>query len=174
MQIGVFGSHSNTSLKSKEIAYRIGELIAGGEDILITGASAGISDLAARGAQGKGGVVIEISPKDTKGSKTDAICHHDNAIIVLTGMPYKMRNVISVLSCDICIFISGNYGTLNEFTIAMDNGKPCIVVSNTGGISNILHDILSNCKSSSEVHFVNSAEEAYEKAVSMIKGTSYD
>lgn len=169
MQIGVFGSHHiDSASAANKIAYKTGRLIAEGGHVLITGASTGISAIAAKGANDHKGIVVAISPEIEKVPMTNSIDHHDTSVLILTGMPYKMRNVISVMSCDVCIFISGGYGTLNEFTIAVDNMRPCVVIEKTGGTVDILGDLLRKIKTKTNVHFVESAESAYSEALSYI------
>ena len=52
-----------------------------------------------------------------------------------TGFGLKGRNVVLVRSCDVVIFISGSIGSLNEFTIAYDEGKVIGCLTGTGGVA---------------------------------------
>ncbi len=61
--------------------------------------------------------------------------------IAYPGNGYKGRNVITVRSCDIAIFVAGGMGTLNEFTIAFDEGKRIGILRGTGGITDMVKDI---------------------------------
>lgn len=169
MQIGVFGSHNvSSSSACKKVAYKVGKLIAEGGHVLITGASSGVSKLATKGAREKKGLVVAVSPESSKWSTTNSVCHDNLSVLICTGLPYKMRNVITVMSCDACIFISGGYGTLNEFTIAIDHEKPCIIIRETGGISDVVDNILAMLiKKNTPVYFAETAEEAYSEAVSL-------
>jgi len=47
----------------------------------------------------------------------------------------KGRNVVLVRSCDIVLFIAGAMGSLNEFTIAHDEGKIIGCLTGTGGVA---------------------------------------
>jgi hypothetical protein len=47
----------------------------------------------------------------------------------------KGRNVVLVRSCDIVLFIAGAMGSLNEFTIAHDEGKIIGCLTHTGGVA---------------------------------------
>jgi predicted Rossmann-fold nucleotide-binding protein len=55
--------------------------------------------------------------------------------LVYTGFGLKGRNVVLVRSCDIVLFIAGGMGSLNEFTIAHDEGKIIGCLSGTGGVA---------------------------------------
>ena len=56
-------------------------------------------------------------------------------VIVYTGFGLKGRNVVLVRSCDIVLFIAGSMGSLNEFTIAHDEGKVIGCLTGTGGVA---------------------------------------
>ena len=56
-------------------------------------------------------------------------------LIVYTGFGLKGRNVVLVRSCEIVIFIAGAMGSLNEFTIAHDEGKIIGCLTGTGGVA---------------------------------------
>jgi hypothetical protein len=47
----------------------------------------------------------------------------------------KGRNVVLVRSCDIVLFVAGAMGSLNEFTIAHDEGKIIGCLTGTGGVA---------------------------------------
>lgn len=55
--------------------------------------------------------------------------------LVYTGFGLKGRNVVLVRSCDIVLFIAGAMGSLNEFTIAHDEGKVIGCLLGTGGVA---------------------------------------
>ena len=60
--------------------------------------------------------------------------HHD--IMIFTGQGFMERDIVNIRSCDAVVLISGGIGTLNEFTIAYDEGRPIGILTNSGGISN--------------------------------------
>jgi uncharacterized protein (TIGR00725 family) len=67
-------------------------------------------------------------------------------MIVYTGFGYKGRNVINVRSADIVMIFGGATGTLNEFTIAYDEGKIIGVLEASGGIADHIREIISFCQ----------------------------
>ena len=123
-------------------AYMVGYYIVKHGGILVTGATIGIPEWATRGAakaakeMGINGVVsIGLSPA---GSKREHVRkyhlptrHMD--VIIYTGFDYSGRNLLMTRSADSVIEICGRVGTLNEFTIAFEDRKPCGVLLGTGG-----------------------------------------
>jgi uncharacterized protein (TIGR00725 family) len=67
-------------------------------------------------------------------------------VIVYTGFGLKGRNVISVRSADVVVIFGGATGTLNEFTIAYDEGKIIGILEGTGGIADHIREIIQFCK----------------------------
>jgi uncharacterized protein (TIGR00725 family) len=67
-------------------------------------------------------------------------------VIVFTGFGYKGRNVINIRSADIVIIFGGATGTLNEFTIAYDEGKIIGVLEGSGGVADHIQRIIEVCK----------------------------
>jgi predicted Rossmann-fold nucleotide-binding protein len=54
--------------------------------------------------------------------------------------------VVLVRSCDIVIFLSGSIGSLNEFTIAYDEGKVIGCLTGTGGVADEVEGIVDTFK----------------------------
>ena len=67
-------------------------------------------------------------------------------VIVYTGFGYKGRNVINIRSAEVVIIFGGATGTLNEFTIAYDEGKIIGVLEGSGGIADHIREIIQFCK----------------------------
>jgi uncharacterized protein (TIGR00725 family) len=57
------------------------------------------------------------------------------AAIIYTGFGLKGRNVVLVRSCDVVLIMAGSIGSLNEFTIAYDEGKVIGCLTGTGGVA---------------------------------------
>jgi len=111
--------------------------IAKRDCILFTGATTGIVYLVGKAAHDAGTFHVGVSPG---ASENEHIEHYKLPVdacdaIVYTGFGLKGRNVILVRSCDIVLFISGAMGSLNEFTIAHDEGKVIGCLSGTGGVA---------------------------------------
>lgn len=144
MRIGVYGSAAGVIESVIPKAREIGRQIALHKHILVTGACTGLPYEAVKGAREIKGSSIGYSPaKSPEEHEKDCKFPVDAADeIIFTGLGKKGRNVVSVESCDACIFISGRIGTLNEFTIAYDSGKIIGVLTETGGAADLIKSII--------------------------------
>ncbi|MDP1719136.1 MAG: LOG family protein [bacterium] len=132
------------AIDALEKAEQVGREIANAGMVLVTGATTGIPYWAAKGAKEAGGIVIGLSPAASEAAHirsyklpTD---YHD--VIVYTGFDYAGRNLLLTRSADAIINICGRLGTLNEFTIAFEDKKPIGVLTGTGGMADMLKDIV--------------------------------
>lgn len=136
-QIGVFGSAAGEMTpESLKAAKEIGDYIASRNACLITGGCTGIPYAAACEAYSRGSVV-GISPASSLKEHVELYQFPTKEFdcLIFTGMGKKGRNPISIHSCDAAIFIGGRIGTLNEFTIAYDEGKIIGILTGSGGLS---------------------------------------
>ena len=118
-----------------ETACVMGETIAARGCILLTGATTGVIHLTGKAARDAGAFHLGISPGANEREHVERFGLPTDACdaIVYTGFGLKGRNVVLVRSCDIVIFIAGSIGSLNEFTIAYDEGKLIGCLTGTGG-----------------------------------------
>jgi uncharacterized protein (TIGR00725 family) len=127
-----------------EKATEIGRIIARAGMVLVTGATTGIPWYAAKGAKEAGGIVIGLSPAESKAAHVGTyhlpLDYHD--LIIYTGFGYSGRNLLLTRSADAVVTVYGRIGTLNEFTIAFEDKKPQGVLTGTGGTSDELERIL--------------------------------
>lgn len=165
--IGVMGSadlalNKGTTASLKPLADRLGRAIAGHDCILITGATTGFPDLISRAARSAGAITIGVSPAQSREEHVSRyLLPEDGAdVIIYTGFGLKGRNVVNVRSSDIVIIVGGGIGTLNEFTIAFDEGKVIGILEGTGGVADRIREIaqLSGRKTGSEVVFDSNPE----------------
>lgn len=141
-KVGVMGSAADVStLANAESvlnqARGLGQAIAARNLILLSGATTGLVYAVGKAAHDAGALHVGISPGGSKqehveryGLPTDA-CD----VLIHTGFGLKGRNVVLVRTCDIVLFISGGMGSLNEFTIAHDEGKIIGCLAQTGGVA---------------------------------------
>ncbi len=128
-----------------EKTMELGRLIAERGLILVTGATTGTPYWAAKGAKEAGGIVIGLSPAVSKIAhvKTYHLPTDYHDLIIYTGFDYSGRNLLLTRSADAVITVCGRMGTLNEFTIAFEDGKPQGVLTHTGGTADSIKEIVS-------------------------------
>lgn len=125
-------------------AEEIGKEVVRQGGILITGATTGIPDFAAKGAKEEGGIVIGMSPAGSYQHhvKTYKLPTKYYDTIIFTGFDYSGRNLLLTKAADAVIVICGGFGTLNEFTIALEDGKPIGVLTGTSGTAEEIQNLL--------------------------------
>ena len=144
--IAVCGASKIADLKKaiKEKAIEIGKEIAKRNCVLLTGATTGISTLAAKGAKEAGGITIGLSPAvNLKDHLKRYRLPVDNLDVILyTEIGYAGRNFLLTKFADGVVIISGGFGTLNEFTCAFEEGEYIGVLEGTSGIADIIKDLI--------------------------------
>ncbi len=152
--VGVMGASANDALDSAEaqrlqaLAENLGAAVARAGCILITGATTGLPAMVARSFRARGGFAVGVSPAENHHEHVRRYGLPDDGadVILYTGFGYKGRNVINVRSSDIVLVIGGATGTLNEFTIAYDEGKIVGVLEGSGGVADHLEAIIDACR----------------------------
>lgn len=74
-------------------------------------------------------------------------------VMIYAGLGLMGRELINIRSSDIILVVGGRCGTLGEFAIAYEEGKLIGVLSGTGGITNVLPQLVDSLskKTGSEV-----------------------
>src|SRR5713226_1347235 len=141
-KVGVMGSAAGSGRPEiattvTEKAQALGYAIAKRDVILLTGATTGVVYLVGKTAHDAGVLHIGISPAiNAPEHLADYKLPLDACdTIIFTGFGLKGRNVVLVRSCDVVLFIAGSMGSLNEFTIAYDEGKIIGCLTGTGGVA---------------------------------------
>src|SRR6266404_4148930 len=137
-KVGVMGSAeaaASQALRDKAIA--LGTVIAASDTILLTGATTGLVYATGKTTHDAGGIHIGVSPAADESEHVERYGLPTDACdaIIYTGFGLKGRNVVLVRSCDVVLFIAGSMGSLNEFTIAYDEGKTIGSLTGTGGVA---------------------------------------
>src|SRR5262249_1464647 len=140
--VGVMGASENDAFgesekaRLRQLAERLGTVLAQHGCILVTGATTGLPDMVAKAFRKCGGFALGISPAQDRKEHLEryGLPNDGSDVIVYTGFGYKGRNVINVRSTDLVIIFGGATGTLNEFTIAYDEGKLIGILEESGGV----------------------------------------
>ena len=140
--IGVMGSAAAIEATAegerlRKLAQALGRSIADRKLTLFTGATTGLIYEVGKAGRDHGALHIGISPGSSRQEHVNRYELPTDAcdVIVYTGFGLKGRNVVLIRSCEIAIFIAGATGSLNEFTIAHDEGKIIGCLTGTGGVA---------------------------------------
>jgi len=147
--IGVMGSAQETLAEIDRVhlavvAESLGRAIVDQDCILITGETAGLPELVAQAVRKHGGFTVGISPAHSFEEQQEryGLPGQGSDVVIYTGFGYKGRNVINIRSSDIVVILRGSIGTLNEFTIAYDEGKIIGILEGTGGVADHVRELV--------------------------------
>jgi hypothetical protein len=140
--VAVIGSAKGFD-ESVPIARELGSALASNGFAVLTGAGEGLPLAAAAAAKAAGALVIGVSPEHSLDSHRREYAGQADVFdaIICTGFGRPGRNVVLVRSADAIIMVGGRTGTLNEFTIAFEEGKPIGVLEGSGGASDMVRSV---------------------------------
>lgn len=144
IKVGVMGSAGEAADALRDKADSLARAIAARDVILLTGATTGVVYNVGKQANEAGAFHVGISPAGNQQEHVESYRLPTDAcdVLIYTGFGLKGRNVVLVRSCDIVLFIAGAMGSLNEFTIAHDEGKVIGCLTNTGGVADEVEYLL--------------------------------
>ncbi len=143
--ICVSGAASGKTVDSSHgLASKLGEAVAKSGHIVTTGATVGLPFYAAKAAKEAGGMSIGFSPAS---SLREHVAKYRLPIgvfdfINFTGMHYVGRDVHLVQSSDAIITVGGRFGSLHEFTTALEARMPCGVLLGSGGTADLIPELM--------------------------------
>lgn len=164
--------------KSCGLAYELGVAIAKSGHTITTGATVGLPLYAAKGASDAGGMSIGFSPAASLREHTKKyrlpIGFFD--YINFTGMNYIGRDIHLVQSSDAVITVGGRMGSLHEFTTALEAHMPCGVLLGSGGLADIIPELLEKLEepSGSLVVYDTDPDKLVEKIVKILDEQNKD
>ena len=175
-KVGVMGSAGGEMLREAlDKCYLLGRALAEKDCVVVTGGCPGLPFAATRGAKDAGGFTVGISPGinliehvEMYKSPTEYL-----DILIFTGSGLMGREVIGVRSCDIIIIAGGRSGTLGEFCIAYDEGKPIGILEGTGGVTVRIRDIVESIQkdTGSEIVYESDPYQLVEKLLEVYERT---
>ncbi len=148
--MGVMGSAAEIEQKLRtELGKKLTEFataLAAHDVVLFTGATTGLIYEVGKAARAASVFHVGISPASSQAEHVSRFQLPTDAcdVLVYTGFGLKGRNVVLVRSCDIVLFVAGSMGSLNEFTIAHDEGKVIGCLSGTGGVADEVDYLLQH------------------------------
>lgn len=106
-----------------EWAEEVGQQLARGGAVVVTGGLDGVMRAASRGALGAGGETIGILPGADPSEANEYV-----RTPIATGLGV-VRNLVVVTSSDAVVAIGGRHGTLSEIALALRMGRSVVALS---------------------------------------------
>lgn len=157
----------DTFEKAKELGREI--IRQGG--ILTTGATRGFPSWAATGAKEENGISIGFSPASTEEEHLQfyrlPLDYMD--VVVYTGFGYSGRNLILTRSADAIFIGCGRIGTINEFTVAYEDGKPIGILEGDWETDEVLkHIIEASNRKNDKIIFDSDPKRLVERVIEQV------
>ena len=174
LKIGVSGAAEtgHCGLNALDKAKELGREVIRQGGILITGATTGFPLWAAMGAKDEQGISIGLSPavneKDHVEGYRLPLDYMD--LIIYTGFGFPGRDLLFTRSCDAIIIGCGRIGTIHEFTIAFEDGKPMGVLEGPWTMAEQIKDMIAKGNRPAEkVIFDDDPKRLIEKVIKMVE-----
>lgn len=162
----------------QEMAERLGMAIAEAGHIVTTGATVGLPYFAASAAVKAGGMSVGFSPASSIREHLRKYRLPVDAFdfINYTGMSYVGRDLYLVQSSDAVITIGGRFGSLHEFTSALEAGKPCGILTGSQGAADAIPQLMDTLEPTDgfRVIYDESPEELVEKIIDILNKEHLD
>lgn len=155
--IGIIGGHEhNTNIKSLKIAEKTGERLAQLGIAIVSGGEDGIMESVSRGAKKHGGITIAITKSNKKGFANKFTDYE-----IPTSLDLAFMNVLA-WSSDAIIAFDGRFGTMCEIGLALDIGKPLVLLGK--------HELINTEKIKTEkfIHLKEYTDKNIQKAVDFV------
>jgi predicted Rossmann-fold nucleotide-binding protein len=177
-KIGVYGSGITENQQAIQAARELGYALAQSKVIVITGGGSGMPSIVAQAAKQQGAEIWGFTPardvSEQQQSYPSDDIHLYNKLFFIPpaydraffldeqfsasrdrSTRLKYRNFLSTTHADAGIIVAGGWGTMNEFTNLLYDGKPIGVLLGTGGLADELTEWYPRLrkKSESTIHF---------------------
>jgi len=147
----------------EEKTIEIGRLLAKNNYIVACGGLTGVMEAICKGAKEEGGLTIGIIPQQEKSMA-------NKYVDIVIPCPFSQaRNIVVVLTGDICLAISGKAGTLSEISFAWIYNKPIVALSSVQGWSSKVANQKIDDRRNDMIYGVKTPEEAIDKINELFK-----
>ncbi len=178
VKIGISGAAEtgHCGLHALEQAKELGRQVIKQGGIVITGATTGFPLWAAMGAKEERGVSIGLSPAATQKEHLETyrlpVDYMD--LIIYTGFGFPGRDLLFTRSCDAVIIGCGRIGTIHEFTIAYEDGKPIGVLEGPWTMDEQIKDLMAKSnRPSDNIIYDSDPKRLIERIIAMIDPASH-
>ncbi len=140
--------------------------------ILTTGATTGFPFWAAVGAKEAKGISIGFSPATSEREHRDVyrLPIENMDMIVYTGFGYPGRDLLLTRSSDAVFIGCGRIGTIHEFTIAYEDGKPIGILQGGWETDEVIKNIIKNShRVNNKIVYDSDPKILVEKVVELVK-----
>lgn len=131
-------------LNALDKAKELGREIARQGAVLVTGATTGFPLWVAMGVKEEGGISIGVSPAASEREHVETyklpLDYMD--LVIYTGFGYPGRDILLTRTSDAVICGCGRVGTIHEFTVAFEDGKPIGIFEGPWEMGNQLKEIV--------------------------------
>lgn len=160
--VSVIGA-SEIDKKIEEKTIEIGRLLALNNYAVACGGLSGVMEAICKGVKENGGLTIGIIPYTEKSRA-------NKYVDIIVPCPFSQaRNVVVVLTGDICLAISGKAGTLSEICFAWIYNKPLIALSSVPGWSSKIANQKVDDRRNDMIYGVKTPIEVINKINELIK-----
>ncbi len=149
------GSEVNKDIRDKAI--EIGRLIAKNNYAIACGGLSGVMEAVCKGAKENGGFTIGIVPS------IDKFMANKYVDLVIPCPFSQARNIVVVLTGDVCLAIGGKAGTLSEISFAWIYLKPIVALTDVEGWSSKIANQKLDDRRTDMIYGVKTPQEAIEK-----------
>ena len=159
-------------LDALEKAKELGREIARQGAILVTGATTGFPLWVAMGLKEVGGISVGISPAASEKEHVEVyklpIDYMD--LIMYTGFGYAGRDLLLTRCADAVICGCGRIGTIHEFTIAFEDGKPIGIFEGPWEMGEQLQEIVAKGhRPNAKIAVGDNPKELLEAIITLVK-----
>ena len=179
VKIGVSGAAEtgHCGIDALDKAKELGREIARQGAVIVTGATTGFPLWSAMGAKEERGVSVGLSPAATEREHVETyrlpLDYMD--LIVYTGFGYSGRDILFTRSCDAIVLGCGRIGTLHEFTIAFEDGRPLGILQGEWTMDDTIKEIIERSyRTNPKVIFDDNPKRLISKLVEMVHQNKVD
>lgn len=154
--ISIIGA-SEIDNKTKKLTIELGRLLAENKYAIVCGGLTGVMESICRGVKENGGLTIGVIPFIEKSAA-------NRYVDIVIPVPFSQaRNIVVVLTGDVCVAIGGKAGTLSEICFAWIYQKPIIALSNIQGWSSKVSNQKLDDRRSDKIYGLETPEQVIEK-----------